>query len=171
MALTISTGFVVDDAIVMIENIMRYIEEGDSPLEAALKGSEQIGFTIVSLTVSLIAVLIPLLFMGDIVGRLFREFAVTLSVTILVSAIVSLTLTPVMCAKLLRHKSESEHGRFYRASERAFQSVIDFYGRTLTWVLGSPNRDPLGRHGDSRVDDIALHLHSQRVLPGSGHRH
>ena len=135
MALTISTGFVVDDAIVMIENIMRYIEAGDSPLVAALKGSAQIGFTIVSLTVSLIAVLIPLLFMGDIVGRLFREFAVTLSVTILVSAIVSLTLTPVMCAKLLRHKPESEHGRFYRASERAFQSVIDFYGRTLTWVL------------------------------------
>ncbi len=135
MALTISTGFVVDDAIVMIENIMRYIEEGDSPLEAALKGSEQIGFTIVSLTVSLIAVLIPLLFMGDIVGRLFREFAVTLSVTILVSAIVSLTLTPVMCAKLLRHKSEAEQGRFYRVSDRAFQSVIAFYGRTLTWVF------------------------------------
>jgi multidrug efflux pump len=120
MALTISTGFVVDDAIVMIENIMRYIEEGDSPLEAALKGSEQIGFTIVSLTVSLIAVLIPLLFMGDIVGRLFREFAVTLSVTILVSAVVSLTLTPVMCAKLLHHKPESEQSRFYRASDRAF---------------------------------------------------
>jgi len=136
MALTISTGFVVDDAIVMIENIMRYIEEGDSPLEAALKGSEQIGFTIVSLTVSLIAVLIPLLFMGDIVGRLFREFAVTLSVTIFVSAIVSLTLTPVMCAKLLRHTPEAEQSRFYRASDRAFQSVIAFYGRTLTWVLG-----------------------------------
>ncbi|TMA11180.1 MAG: multidrug efflux RND transporter permease subunit, partial [Deltaproteobacteria bacterium] len=135
MALTISTGFVVDDAIVMIENIMRYIEEGDSPLEAALKGSEQIGFTIVSLTVSLIAVLIPLLFMGDIVGRLFREFAVTLSVTILVSAVVSLTLTPVMCAKLLRHKPESEQSRFYRASDRAFKSVIAFYGRTLTWVF------------------------------------
>ena len=136
MALTISTGFVVDDAIVMIENIMRYIEEGDSPLEAALKGSEQIGFTIVSLTVSLIAVLIPLLFMGDIVGRLFREFAVTLSVTILVSAVVSLTLTPVMCAKLLRHKKESEQGRFYQASEKAFNRVIDYYGKTLTWVLG-----------------------------------
>jgi multidrug efflux pump len=104
MALTISTGFVVDDAIVMIENIMRYIEEGLPPLEAALKGSEQIGFTIVSLTVSLIAVLIPLLFMGDIVGRLFREFAVTLGVTILVSAVVSLTLTPMMCARLLRHR-------------------------------------------------------------------
>ena len=135
MALTISTGFVVDDAIVMIENIMRYIEEGDSPLEAALKGSQQIGFTIVSLTVSLIAVLIPLLFMGDIVGRLFREFAVTLSVTILVSAVVSLTLTPVMCAKLLRHKTQSEQGRFYRVSEKAFNAVINYYGKTLTWVL------------------------------------
>ena len=106
MALTISTGFVVDDAIVMIENISRYIEQGDSPLQAALKGSEQIGFTIVSLTVSLIAVLIPLLFMGDIVGRLFREFAVTLAVTILVSAGVSLSLTPMMCAKLLKHQPE-----------------------------------------------------------------
>src|SRR5216117_3113031 len=111
MALTISTGFVVDDAIVMIENIARYIEAGDPPMEAALKGSEQIGFTILSLTVSLIAVLIPLLFMGDIVGRLFREFAITLSVAILVSAVVSLTLTPVMCAKLLRHKPESEQSR------------------------------------------------------------
>jgi multidrug efflux pump len=135
MALTISTGFVVDDAIVMIENISRYIEEGMPPLEAALKGSGQIGFTIVSLTVSLIAVLIPLLFMGDVVGRLFREFAVTLSVTILISAAVSLTLTPMMCAKLLRHRPASEQGRFSRASERAFQKVIDFYDRTLTWVL------------------------------------
>jgi multidrug efflux pump len=135
MALTISTGFVVDDAIVMIENITRYIEAGDSPLDAALKGSEQIGFTIVSLTVSLIAVLIPLLFMGDIVGRLFREFAVTLSVTILVSAIISLTLTPVMCAKLLHYMPKAQQGRFYRLSERGFNSIIDFYGRTLTWVL------------------------------------
>src|ERR1044071_7026361 len=124
MALTISTGFVVDDAIVMIENIMRYIEEGHDPFEAALKGSQQIGFTILSLTVSLIAVLIPLLFMGDIVGRLFREFAVTLSVTILVSAVVSLTLTPMMCAKLLSHRPEAEQGRFYRASERVLQTVI-----------------------------------------------
>jgi multidrug efflux pump len=136
MALTISTGFVVDDAIVMIENITRYIEAGDKPLEAALKGSAQIGFTIVSLTVSLIAVLIPLLFMSDIVGRLFREFAVTLSVTILASAVVSLTLTPMMCSKLLKHKSEANQGRFYLASERAFNSVIAFYGRTLKWVLG-----------------------------------
>ena len=135
MALTISTGFVVDDAIVMIENIVRYIEEGMAPLEAALKGSEQIGFTIVSLTVSLIAVLIPLLFMGDIVGRLFREFAVTLSITILASAVVSLTLTPMMCAKLLKHTPEASQGRFYRASERAFNAVIAFYGKTLRWVL------------------------------------
>jgi multidrug efflux pump len=135
MALTISTGFVVDDAIVMIENISRYIEDGDSPLQAALKGSEQIGFTIVSLTVSLIAVLIPLLFMGDIVGRLFREFAVTLAVTILVSAVVSLTLTPMMCAKLLRHQPESQQTWFYRKSEKIFNDVIAIYGRSLQFVL------------------------------------
>jgi multidrug efflux pump len=135
MALTIATGFVVDDAIVMIENISRYIEEGVPPLQAALQGSEQIGFTIMSLTVSLIAVLIPLLFMGDVVGRLFREFAITLSVTILISAAVSLTLTPMMCAKLLRHKPASAQSRFYRTSQRAFDAVIRFYDRTLTWVL------------------------------------
>jgi len=135
MALTISTGFVVDDAIVMIENIIRFIEEGDRPLEAALKGSEQIGFTIVSLTISLIAVLIPLLFMGDIVGRLFREFAITLSVTILVSAVVSLTLTPMMCSRLLRSTHGRKQSRFYVASERAFERIIAFYGRTLKWVL------------------------------------
>jgi multidrug efflux pump len=135
MALTISTGFVVDDAIVMIENISRYIEEGHTPLEAALQGSGQIGFTIVSLTVSLIAVLIPLLFMGDIVGRLFREFAVTLSVTILLSAVISLTLTPMMCALLLRPHSEAHHGRFYNASENVFNKTIAFYGRTLQFVL------------------------------------
>ncbi len=136
MALTISTGFVVDDAIVMIENISRYIEEGEQPMEAALKGSEQIGFTIISLTVSLIAVLIPLLFMADIVGRLFREFAITLAVTILISAVVSLTLTPMMSARLLKHRPPERQRRFYRASERAFERVIQFYGRTLEWVLG-----------------------------------
>jgi multidrug efflux pump len=135
MALTISTGFVVDDAIVMIENIDRFLEEGDSPLQAALKGAGQIGFTIVSLTVSLIAVLIPLLFMGDIVGRLFREFAVTLAVTILVSAVVSLTLTPMMCAKLLKSKGAKTPGRFFQASENFYDRVIQFYGRTLQWVL------------------------------------
>ena len=135
MALTISTGFVVDDAIVMIENIMRYVEEGEAPLQAALKGAEQIGFTIISLTVSLIAVLIPLLFMGDITGRLFREFAVTLAVTIIISAVVSLTLTPMLCAKLLRHKEKGKEGRLYRASEVVFEKVISFYGTTLEFVL------------------------------------
>src|SRR5262250_913682 len=135
MALTISTGFVVDDAIVMIENIDRYLEEGESPLNAALKGAGQIGFTIVSLTVSLIAVLIPLLFMGDIVGRLFREFAVTLAVTIVISAFVSLTLTPMMSARILKNPKDARRGRFYQASERFYERVIHFYGRTLTWVL------------------------------------
>jgi multidrug efflux pump len=135
MALTISTGFVVDDAIVMIENISRYLEEGMTPLQAALTGAEQIGFTIVSLTISLIAVLIPLLFMGDVVGRLFREFAVTLAVTIVISAVVSLTLTPMMCSRILRHNPEEQQTRFYRASERVFNSMIAFYGRTLRVVL------------------------------------
>ena len=137
MALTISTGFVVDDAIVMIENITRYIEAGDSPMQAAMKGAEQIGFTIISLTVSLIAVLIPLLFMGDVVGRLFREFAVTLAVTIILSAVVSLTLTPMMCSRILRHTPPKEQqGRIFKASERVFDGMIAFYGRTLKFVLG-----------------------------------
>jgi multidrug efflux pump len=135
MALTISTGFVVDDAIVMIENVARYIEQGDSPLQAALKGSEQIAFTIMSLTISLIAVLIPLLFMGDVVGRLFREFAITLGVTILISAVVSLTLTPMMCARLLRHTPEEKQGKLFRGSQKVFDSIIAFYGKTLRWVL------------------------------------
>jgi len=135
MALTISTGFVVDDAIVMIENIDRFLEGGDSPLDAALKGAGQIGFTIVSLTVSLIAVLIPLLFMGDIVGRLFREFAVTLAVTILVSAVVSLSLTPMMCAKLLKHRKSGQRGRFYDVTEDYYNRIIAFYGRSVKWIL------------------------------------
>jgi multidrug efflux pump len=139
MALTISTGFVVDDAIVMIENISRFLEAGGSPLDAALKGSQQIGFTILSLTVSLIAVLIPLLFMGDVVGRLFREFAVTLAVTIILSAVVSLTLTPMMSARILRHTSEEQQGRLFRASEKAFDRMIAFYGRTLKVVLRYQN--------------------------------
>ncbi len=134
MALTISTGFVVDDAIVMIENISRYIEDGDPPFEAALKGAKQIGFTIVSLTVSLIAVLIPLLFMGGIVGRLFREFAITLSIAIAVSAVLSLTLTPMMCAHLLEPETK-DHGRLYQLSERGFDAVIRFYDSGLVWVL------------------------------------
>ncbi|CEJ17529.1 putative drug efflux pump transmembrane protein [Ralstonia solanacearum IPO1609] len=135
MALTIATGFVVDDAIVMIENIARYIEDGDPPMEAALKGAKQIGFTIISLTFSLIAVLIPLLFMGDVVGRLFREFAITLAVSILISAVVSLTLTPMMCARLLRHIPEPEQTRFYHAAGQFFDNVIAQYGRMLQWVL------------------------------------
>jgi multidrug efflux pump len=135
MALTISTGFVVDDAIVMIENISRYIEEGEKPLQAALKGAEQIGFTILSLTVSLIAVLIPLLFMGDIAGRLFRQFAVTLAVTIVISALISLTLTPMMASRLLHYTPEEKQGRFYHESGRILQKIIDFYGRTLKVVL------------------------------------
>ena len=135
MALTISTGFVVDDAIVMIENIARYIERGESPFQAALKGSKQIAFTILSLTVSLIAVLIPLLFMGDVVGRLFREFAVTLSITILISAVVSLTLTPMMCARLLRERREEHPGPLSRASQRVLDRIIAGYGKSLQWVL------------------------------------
>jgi multidrug efflux pump len=135
MALTIATGFVVDDAIVVIENISRYIEEGEQPLQAALRGSEQIGFTIISLTVSLIAVLIPLLFMGDVVGRLFREFAITLSVTILISAVVSLTLVPMACAKLLKPESDARENAFQRHSRQAFDKIVEVYGHALNWVL------------------------------------
>ncbi|EJN02049.1 MdtB/MuxB family multidrug efflux RND transporter permease subunit [Herbaspirillum sp. YR522] len=135
MALTIATGFVVDDAIVMIENISRYIEEGMKPMQAALKGAEQIGFTIISLTFSLIAVLIPLLFMGDVVGRLFHEFAVTLAVSILISAVVSLTLTPMMCARLLRHVPDEQQGWFYHKSQLFFDRIIARYGVMLEWVL------------------------------------
>src|SRR5580704_1281777 len=135
MALTISSGFVVDDAIVVIENISRYIEEGESPLEAALRGSEQIGFTIISLTISLIAVLIPLLFMGEVVGRLFREFAITLAVTIVISAVVSLTLVPMMCAKLLKPETADEENALQRLSREGFDKVIEIYGHMLRWVL------------------------------------
>src|SRR5581483_6486364 len=135
MALTISTGFVVDDAIVMIENINRFVEASEPPLQAALKGSAQIGFIIISLTVSLIAVLIPLLFMGDIVGRLFREFAVTLAVTIIVSAVVSLTLTSMMSVKLLKLRDPKREGRFFQRSEQLYNRIIEFYGRTLRFVL------------------------------------
>ncbi|MEG1627962.1 MdtB/MuxB family multidrug efflux RND transporter permease subunit [Pseudomonas sp.] len=136
MALTIATGFVVDDAIVMLENISRHIEEGETPMQAALKGARQIGFTLISLTFSLIAVLIPLLFMADVVGRLFREFAITLAVAILISLVVSLTLTPMMCARLLkREPTEAEQGRFYRASGASIDWMIAWYGRGLQWVL------------------------------------
>ncbi|MCO6058812.1 MdtB/MuxB family multidrug efflux RND transporter permease subunit [Pseudomonas sp. MOB-449] len=135
MALTIATGFVVDDAIVMLENIARHLEEGETPLNAALKGARQIGFTLISLTFSLIAVLIPLLFMADVVGRLFREFAITLAVAILISLVVSLTLTPMMCARLLKREKKEEEGGFYKASGDFIDGMIERYGRGLTWVL------------------------------------
>ena len=160
MALTISTGFVVDDAIVMVENISRYIESGDSPLEAALKGAGQIGFTILSLTVSLIAVLIPLLLMGDVVGRLFREFAVTLAVTIVISAVVSLTLTPMMSARILRYRPEDQQSWFYRVSENAFNRMIAFYGRTLKVVLRYQTVTLLIALGTLATHRVSLHRHS-----------
>ncbi|HTV38253.1 MAG TPA: multidrug efflux RND transporter permease subunit [Xanthobacteraceae bacterium] len=140
MALTIATGFVVDDAIVMIENIARYVEGGMNPLDAALRGSAQIGFTIISLTISLIAVLIPLLFMGDVVGRLFHEFAITLAVTIVISAVVSLTLVPMMCARLIRHRADTERSGFDLYAEQAINALIEGYGRALNWVL---DRQPI----------------------------
>jgi len=135
MALTISTGFVVDDAIVVIENVTRYIEKGMAPMEATLEGAKEIGFTVVSITLSLVAVFLPILLMGGIVGRLFREFAVTLSVAILVSLVVSLTTTPMMCSRMLRHERPEDHGPVYRASERAFQAILGLYERTLSWAL------------------------------------
>jgi len=160
MALTISTGFVVDDAIVMIENIDRYLEEGHPPLEAALLGAGQIGFTIISLTVSLIAVLIPLLFMGDIVGRLFREFAVTLAVTIVISALVSLSLTPMMAARLLKNPRNVKHGRWYMATERGYERVIEYYGRTLRWVLRHQTATLL-----ATVGAVALTVYLYMIVP------
>ena len=170
MALTISTGFVVDDAIVMIENISRFLEEGDKPLTAALKGAEQIGFTIVSLTVSLIAVLIPLLFMGDVVGRLFREFAVTLAVTIVISAVVSLTLTPMMCSRILRHNRRTSSRRASTAGRKTYSiGMIAFYGRTLKVVLRYQTITLLVALATLVLTDRPLHLDSQRILPGAGH--
>ena len=170
MALTISTGFVVDDAIVMIENITRYIEAGETPLDAALKGSAQIGFTIVSLTVSLIAVLIPLLFMGDIVGRLFREFAVTLSVTILASAVVSLTLTPMMCSKLLKHTPGGEPGTLLPRLGARLQCGHRLLRQDAEVGAGLAGRDAAGRGRDSRPDHLPVLRNSQRILPHSRYR-
>jgi len=165
MAMTIATGFVVDDAIVMIENITRYIEAGESPLEAALKGSEQIGFTIISLTVSLIAVLIPLLFMADVVGRLFREFALTLAVTIIVSAIVSLTLVPMMCAKLLRHRPPEAMSPVARKSQEWFDRGIAGYGRALDWVLDRQGLTLVVAVVTLAVDGVLLRRDPPRILP------
>ena len=154
MALTISTGFVVDDAIVMIENISRYIEEGETPLEAALKGSEQIGFTIISLTVSLIAVLIPLLFMGDVVGRLFREFAVTLAVTILISAVVSLTLVPMLCAKLLKPATEVRENAFQRLTRECVRPADRRLRGAAALGARPPDRDAAGGGRDPGADGL-----------------
>ena len=169
MALTIATGFVVDDAIVMIENISRYIEQGMRPLEAALKGAGEIGFTIVSLTVSLIAVLIPLLFMGDVVGRLFHEFAITLAVTIVISAVVSLTLVPMLCAKLLRHHDASEESAIARWANEKFQALIDYYGNAARLGARASAPHARGCRGDARPHRAALRLRSQGILPGTGH--
>ena len=171
MALTISTGFVVDDAIVMIENISRYLEEGDKPLEAALKGSGQIGFTIVSLTISLIAVLIPLLFMGDVVGRLFREFAVTLAVTIVISAVVSLTLTCRCCARkssgITNPKTKDRFSALdrpqVRADHRALRALAELGARP-------PVRHAARRGRDAGADDDPVHRHPEGLLPDAGHR-
>ena len=170
MALTISTGFVVDDAIVMVENISRYLEEGDPPMQAALKGAEQIGFTILSLTVSLIAVLIPLLFMGDVVGRLFREFAVTLAVTIVVSAVVSLTLTPMMASRILRHNHERAAEPLLplvRARLREHDRVLRPHPQGRAAL---PGHHPAGRRGNAAAHRLPLHHHPQGLLPGPGHR-
>ena len=169
MALTIATGFVVDDAIVMIENISRYIERGEPPLEAALKGAGQIGFTIISLTVSLIAVLIPLLFMQDVVGRLFREFAVTLAVTILISAVVSLTLVPMLCAKLLKHRP-AERTRRRPTPDSWFAALVDWYGRRLTWVLDHQRLTLCVAVGDPGAHRAAVRAHSEGLLSRPGHR-
>ena len=170
MALTISTGFVVDDAIVMIENIARYIEAGDAPLAAALKGSQQIGFTIISLTVSLIAALIPLLFMGEIVGRLFHEFAITLAVTIVISAAVSLTLVPMLCARLLHHRPTAARGAWDLRAEQGFQWIIGQYERALTWVLDRQGAHARGRRHHPGGHAVALRVHSEGLLPRAGHR-
>ena len=170
MALTIATGFVVDDAIVMIENISRYIEKGDTPMEAALKGSGEIGFTIISLTISLIAVLIPLLFMGDVVGRLFREFAITLAVTILISAVVSLTLVPMMCAKILQASHAGGRKRLHAQAQR----MVRRHHRRL-WAhaqLGarSPAADAAGGGRHAGADGVSLYRHPQGLFPGAGYR-
>ena len=170
MALTISTGFVVDDAIVMIENIARYVEDGMEPMEASLRGSSQIGFTIISLTISLIAVLIPLLFMGDVVGRLFHEFAITLAVTIVISAVVSLTLVPMLCARLIRHRPDSERGWFDLAAERVFNRIIAAYARALDVVLRYQPLTLMVALGTLALTAFSIVVIPKGFFPGAGHR-
>ena len=171
MAFTISVGFVVDDAIVMLENITRHIEEGEKPFQAALKGSAEIGFTIISISVSLVAVLIPLLMMSGIIGRLFREFAVTIAMTIFVSAVVSLTLTPMMASRFLKSHDEEHHGRLYNLSEKGFDALANGYRAGHRFRAPLPLRDAtdLHRHGDR--DRLSVRRHPQRVLSAAGHRH
>ena len=169
MALTIATGFVVDDAIVMVENIERHIEAGETPLQAALKGAQEIGFTLISLTISLIAVLIPLLFMADVVGRLFREFAITLAVSILISLVVSLTLTPMMCARLLKQMHRESQGWFYRKSGAILDGIVTGYGHMLKWVLAQQPLTLLVALGTLVADRGAVHGGAQGLLPGAGH--
>lgn len=171
MALTISTGFVVDDAIVVMENITRHIEDGVAPFAAALKGAQEIGFTVVSISISLIAVFIPLLLMGGIVGRLFREFAVTLSTAILVSMAVSLTTTPMMCAYLLKSEHNKKHGRLYMAMEGAFDWVLNIYRKSLHWVLGNPGLTLTVLFLTYRAQCGHHHQDPQGLLPATGHRH
>ena len=171
MALTIAVGFVVDDAIVMLENIYRHIEAGLSPYEAAIKGAGEIGFTILSISISLVAVFIPLLLMSGIVGRLFREFAVTVTMTIAVSAVVALTLSPMMCALFLRDEKHAQHGRFYLTLERGFEWLLEHYTRGLDFVLRAPAHDPhhLPHHGGDR--GAPVRCRAQGFFPAAGHRH
>ena len=170
MALTIATGFVVDDAIVVLENITRYIEEGLKPLEAALRGSREIAFTVLSMSTSLVAVFTPILLMGGMVGRLFREFAVTLSVAVAISLLLSLTATPMMCARLLRSKRDETHGRWYRASERVFGGMHHFYGVTLGWALRHPAFYAYPGPSDDRDQRCPFRHHPQRFFPRAGYR-
>ena len=168
MALTISTGFVVDDAIVVLENITRYIEKGMTPFEAALEGSREIGFTVLSMSASLVAVFIPILLMGGIVGRMFREFAVTLSVAVGISMIVSLTTTPTMCAKLLKSDKGQKHNWLYRFSEGLFDQLHQAYAESLRWVLRNQLFRP-GCHGRHCLPGgLPLHHRSQGLLPSAG---
>ena len=171
MALTIGTGFVVDDAIVMIENIVRHIEDGESPLDAALRGAREIGFTVISLTMSLIAVFIPLLFMTGLVGRMFREFALTLTIAVVVSAIVSLTLTPMMCSRILRHQAAQRPatavGRFFN---RAVDRTVEYYGRSLEWVLRHQRLTLLVTLATLVATIVALHRHAEGLPAVAGHR-
>ena len=170
MALTVATGFVVDDAIVVLENISRHLDAGKPPLEAALLGSSEVGFTVLSMSVSLVAVFVPILLMGGLVGRLFREFAMTITISIVISLVVSLTTTPMMCAALLRAERDRPHGWIYRASERVFEALLNFYRRTLTVALRHPRVSNADSRCNSRLEFPSLRRRSQRLRPAAGHR-